>query len=228
MSEFESLIDGGSAQSKARVINSEAPSATPEKKESLGRLEAFSDGIFGVAITLLLIDLKTPPEPTWSSLLGALPDMGLYLLSFLYVGIYWTNHHNFVGASTGLSGMILWANNMLLFMISLMPWSTRWLGESDFEKPVPAAIYGVNLLLAAVAFTLLTELLVRRTTQHTGQPPFPNRKRGFLSGVVSCLMYSTGIGISFWQPLGAVAIYLAVALYWMIPVIFNLRWLAGQ
>src|SRR5882757_8669107 len=123
------------------------------------RLEAFSDGVITIIITIMVLELKPPHEPTWSEVCNLWPILLSYLLSFVYVGIYWNNHHHLWHAAEKVNGGILWANLHLLFWLSLVPFATDWMGETRFQ-PVPVAVYGVLLLMAALAFTILVQMMI--------------------------------------------------------------------
>ena len=123
------------------------------------RLEAFTDGVIAVIITIMVLELKPPHEATWHALFSNWPIMLSYVLSFIYVGIYWNNHHHLLHAAERVNGAVLWANMHLLFWLSLIPFATGWMGQNHFA-PLPTAIYGVDLLLAAVAYTILQNAIV--------------------------------------------------------------------
>ena len=124
------------------------------------RLEAFSDGVLAIIITIMVLELRVPEEPTWHGIAGVLPTLLSYLLSFVYVGIYWNNHHHLIQLADRVNGTILWANLHLLFWLSLFPFTTRWMDESGFVE-VPVLVYGINLLCAAIAFYILEQTLIR-------------------------------------------------------------------
>lgn len=125
------------------------------------RLEAFSDGVLAIVITIMVLELRVPHEPTWQGLAAVLPTFLSYLLSFVYVGIYWNNHHHMIHLADRVNGGILWANLHLLFWLSLFPFSTRWMDESGFLQ-VPVLVYGINLLCAAIAYFILQQALIRQ------------------------------------------------------------------
>src|SRR5215212_6711226 len=178
-----------------------------------GRMEAFSDGVLAIVITVMVLELPTPHGTTWSALHDALPVLLSYVLSFVYVGIYWSNHHHMLQATDRVTGLILWANLHLLFWLSLIPFTTAWMGENHFAA-TPAAAYGVVLLAAAVAYYGLQMTIIRdqgptsRLARAVGQ----DRK-----GKLSPLLYLAAIGLSFVNRWFAVAIYVAAALLWLIP-----------
>jgi uncharacterized membrane protein len=124
------------------------------------RIEAFSDGVIAVIITIIVLEMKVPHGPEFASLLPLVPVFLTYVLSFVYVGIYWNNHHHMFKLTTSVNGAVLWANLHLLFWLSLLPFSTAWMGENHFER-WPTVLYGVNLLFCAVAYTVLQTCLIR-------------------------------------------------------------------
>lgn len=185
---------------------------------SKARLEAFSDGVFGVAATLMVIDIKADGSE-WQDLRDVIPKIGLYFLSFTYIGIYWTNHHTLLHASVGVTGLALWANLLLLFCLTMLPFTTAWMGES-FDH-VPVAVYGMSLLLSAIAWTLLNQVLIAVNKAETGH--VPPEMNAVVKGGISAVLYSLGIGLSFWKTWAGIAIYMAVAVIWVVPVLFNLH-----
>ncbi len=177
------------------------------------RLEAFSDGVLAIIITIMVLELRTPAEGTWSALAAVLPTFLSYLLSFVYVGIYWSNHHHLMHLVDRVDGAVLWANLHLLFWLSLIPFTTRWINESEFAQ-VPVVVYGVNLMLAAVAYAILQWRLVRvQGTDGSLRAALGQDWKGKLSP----LIYLVGIGLTFVQPLLGVAVYTVVALLWLVP-----------
>jgi len=177
------------------------------------RLEAFSDGVLAILITIMVLELKAPHEGT----LAALREVGMpfcaYLLSFLYLGIYWNNHHHMFHATKVVSGSILWANLHLLFWLSLIPFVTDWMGESHLSA-LPTAAYGTVLLLAAVAYWILQQ----RILCQEGEGSLLARAVGRdLKGKLSPVGYALGIAAAFWHAWISAALYLAVALIWLIP-----------
>lgn len=178
------------------------------------RLEAFSDGVLAIIITIMVLELKVPHGSEWSALAPLLPVFLSYVLSFIYLGIYWNNHHHLVKACRGVNGAILWANLHLLFWLSLFPFVTGWMGENHFTEG-PSALYGAVLLLAAIAYYLLQRLIV---AQQGGCESKLARALGTdWKGKLSPLFYAIGIGVSFIRPLLAGCIYVFVALMWLVP-----------
>lgn len=178
-----------------------------------GRLEAFSDGVFAVIITIMVLEMKVPRGTDLLSLRTVTPVFLSYVLSFLYIGIYWTNHHHLLHASQRVTGGILWANLHLLFWLSLTPFATAWMGENHFAA-LPVAVYGGVLLMAGVAYYILTKRLVA----HHGKDSLLAVSVGKdKKGVASLVVYLAAVPISFWKPLLACALYALVAIMWLLP-----------
>jgi uncharacterized membrane protein len=177
------------------------------------RLEAFSDGVLAIIITIMVLELRVPHEPTWHGLAEVLPTFFSYLLSFVYVGIYWNNHHHMIHLAEGVNGAILWANLHLLFWLSLVPFTTRWMDESGFVQ-VPVLAYGINLLCAAIAYVILERALIR---QQGREGALARALGNDWKGKASPLIYLTGLALSIVQPLLGVAAYTVVALIWLVP-----------
>lgn len=178
-----------------------------------GRLEAFSDGVIAVIITIMVLEMKAPHGDSFDALLQIVPAFLNYLLSFIYVGIYWNNHHHLLQATRKVSGAVLWANLHLLFWLSLFPFATAWMGENHFASN-PTAVYGVVLLMAAIAYVLLQRVIVHAD----GPDSLLNQALGSdWKGKASPLFYATAIAASFWWPPLAQAIYVLVALLWLVP-----------
>ena len=177
------------------------------------RLEAFSDGVIAIIITIMVLELKAPHDPEITALVQLWPVFLSYVLSFVYIGIYWNNHHHMLHASKHVSGGVLWANLHLLFWLSLVPFVTAWMGENHFAAG-PVAIYGVVLLMAAVAYTILQSALVAVN----GKDSTLARAFGSdVKGRASLLLYITGVAVAYWQPLFAGLLYVVVALIWLVP-----------
>jgi uncharacterized membrane protein len=177
------------------------------------RVEAFSDGVIAILITIMVLELKVPHGEDWASIRQPLFTVLLYVLSFVYLGIYWSNHHHMFHATQHVGGGVLWANLHLMFWLSLVPFVTTWMGEHHFAA-LPTAIYGVVLLLAAVAYTILQTAIIAHEgrSSRLAQAVGSDRK-----GKVSMLLYLIGIGVAFVSPLIADAIYVTVALIWLVP-----------
>jgi uncharacterized membrane protein len=191
---------------------------------STGRMEAFSDGVIAILITIMVLELRTPHGTTWGALHGALPVLLSYVLSFVYLGIYWNNHHHMLQATSRVNGLILWANMHLLFWLSLVPFTTAWMGENHFAA-VPTAAYGIVLLAAAVAYYALQTTIVRDQGQGSLLAEAVGRDA---KGKLSPFLYVSGIGLSFLDARLGVAVYAGVALVWLIPDRRLERTLAGR
>jgi uncharacterized membrane protein len=178
-----------------------------------GRLEAFSDGVFAVIITIMVLNMKVPSDTTFTALQSVLPVFLSYVLSFVYVGIYWNNHHHLLHASQKVSGGILWANLHLLFWLSLAPFATAWLGENP-HAAAPVALYGVVLLFASIAYFILTKSLVRHHGKDSAVAVSVGRDR---KGIASVTVYAVAILLSFVQPWIACSCYVLVAVMWLLP-----------
>ena len=178
-----------------------------------GRLEAFSDGVIAILITIMVLELKVPHGTDLEALRPLLPIFLSYVLSFIYLGIYWNNHHHMLHTTQQINGRILWANLHLLFWLSLVPFTTGWMGENHFA-PLPTAVYGVVLLLAAVAYTILQNLII----SHQGRGSKLAYAVGKdVKGKVSMLLYAVAIPSAFFDVWIAYAIYMLVALIWLTP-----------
>jgi len=177
------------------------------------RLEAFSDGVIAVIITVLVLELKVPHSDRIEALLPIVPTFLSYVLSFVYVGIYWNNHHHMLQASARISGRVLWANLLLLFWLSLFPFTTAWMGENHFSA-LPTALYGSVLLMAALSYWLLQHTII-----------FAEGPSSFLKGALgadwkgkaSPFLYAVAIAAAFLEPRISQAIYVGVALMWLVP-----------
>jgi uncharacterized membrane protein len=176
-------------------------------------MEAFSDGVIAILITIMVLELHIPHGTSWSALRDDLPALLTYVLSFVYLGIYWNNHHHMLSVVDRVSGSILWANLHLLFWLSLIPVTTGWMGENHFAS-IPVAAYGIVLLAAATAFYVLQTVIIR----HQGPGSTLAAAVGIdVKGKLSPLLYSAGIALAFVERWLAVAMYVAVALMWFIP-----------
>jgi uncharacterized membrane protein len=180
---------------------------------SRSRLEAFSDGVIAVLITILVLELKVPHGVDAAALAPMLPVFLSYVLSFVFLGIYWNNHHHMLHMADRINGKILWANLHLLFWLSLTPFVTAWMGENGAAS-LPVAVYGAVLLLAAVAYTILQNTII------TSQGPDSKLKaavRGDRKGKISLLAYVAAIPLAFFDRRISIALYVAVALMWLVP-----------
>jgi uncharacterized membrane protein len=180
---------------------------------SKGRLEAFSDGVIAILITIMVLELHTPRGTTWSALRDDVPVLLAYVLSFVNLGIYWNNHHHMLAAVHRVNGVALWANLHLLFWLSLVPFATAWMSENEFP-PVPTAVYGIVLFAAAVAYYTLQGRLRRAEGDDSLLAAAIGRDA---KGKASPLLYCLGIGLSFVKPWFGLAVYVVVALMWLVP-----------
>ncbi len=177
------------------------------------RLEAFSDGVIAIIITIMVLELKVPRGERLEALAPLIPVFLSYVLSFVYVGIYWNNHHHMLQTSHQVTGPMLWANLHLLFWLSLFPFATGWMGENHFAS-APSAFYGAVLLMAAVAYWILQQLII------AAQGPDSLLKKAVGSdwkGKVSPLIYLVAIPTAFWAPWVSEGLYVLVALVWLVP-----------
>jgi uncharacterized membrane protein len=181
---------------------------------SKGRLEAFSDGVIAIIITIMVLELKVPEGHDYASLKPLAPVFASYVLSFVYVGIYWNNHHHMLHAVRSINGSILWANMHLLFWLSVIPFVTNWMGESHFHEVWPIVLYGFVLLMNAIAYTILAVLLVK----HEGEQSLLAAALGSdWKGKISLVCYFAGIGLAWVNPNLSLALYVLIACVWFIP-----------
>jgi uncharacterized membrane protein len=177
------------------------------------RLEAFSDGVIAIIITIMVLELRAPHEVTLEALKPLVPVLLSYVLSFVYLGIYWNNHHHMLHVTKSVNGGILWANLHLLFWLSLLPFATAWMGENHFAR-VPTAVYGAVLLMAAIAYFILAHAIIRKE----GQDSILGRAFGSdWKGKLSPLLYLIAIGLAFVHEWLAQAVYTTVAIMWLVP-----------
>ena len=177
------------------------------------RLEAFSDGVLAIIITIMVLELHIPRGQDLSALRPLLPTFFCYVLSFVYVGIYWNNHHHMLHATKHVSGGVLWANLHLLFWLSLLPFVTGWMGENDFG-PIPTALYGIVLMMAGVAYWILAHCIIANEGEESVLAKAIGRDR---KGVLSVVLYALAIPMAFHIRWAAQSIYVLVALIWLIP-----------
>lgn len=177
------------------------------------RLAAFSDGVIAIIITIMVLELKVPEGEDWAALAQLGPVFAAYVLSFVYLAIYWNNHHHLLHTVAHVDGLILWANSHLLFWLSLVPASTWWLGQ-HFLAPLPTAVYGVTLLMPAIAYYLLQKAIMHRHGPHS---VLANALGGDFKGKVSIALYAAGIATAFLVPWISIALYVFVAVMWFIP-----------
>jgi len=178
-----------------------------------GRLEAFSDGVLAVIITIMVLELKVPEESNWESLKPLIPKFLAYIFSFIYIGIYWNNHHHLFQTVKKVNGSILWANLHLLFWLSLMPAATEWIGETHFAKN-PVSVYGIGLIMCAVAYTILENLIIKNEGEDSTLKAAIHSK---FKEYISIVFYILGFATSFFYPYIAIGFYYIVALIWLIP-----------
>ena len=177
------------------------------------RMEAFSDGVIAILITIMVLELKIPHESNLEALRPLIPTLLCYALSFLFLGIYWNNHHHLLQATDRVDGRVLWANMHLLFWLSLIPFVTGWMGENHFAA-LPTAMYGVVLLLSAIAYFILTRTLIRL---HGEDSVIAKALGRDVKGKISPVLYLLAIPLSFVKPWIGCALYVIVALIWLIP-----------
>jgi uncharacterized membrane protein len=177
------------------------------------RLEAFSDGVIAILITIMVLEFKVPRGTDWSELLPLVPTALSYALSFIMLGIYWNNHHHMLHSVSSVNGAVLWANLHLLFWLSLVPFVTAWVGEHEFAQ-VPVMAQGVVMELAGVAYFILTRALLA----HQGRDSKFARALGRdAKGVASMVLYPLGIALTFWHPWFGFGAYVVVAMIWLVP-----------
>ncbi|MCC7189817.1 MAG: DUF1211 domain-containing protein [Anaerolineales bacterium] len=177
------------------------------------RLEAFSDGVLAIIITIMVLELKVPHEPTFAALSELAPIFLSYVLSFVYVGIYWNNHHHLWQAGKQVNGRILWANLHLLFWLSLLPFATAWSGETSFAE-LPMATYGFVLWMAAFAYYILVQAMI---AHHGKDSPIATAIGTDFKGKVSLVGYTIAIAVAFFYPMISLVLYILVASHWFIP-----------
>ena len=178
-----------------------------------GRLEAFSDGVLAIIITIMVLDLKVPKGITFDVLAPLAPVFVSYVLSYIYIGIYWNNHHHLLHATQRVTGRILWANLHLLFWLSLFPFVTAWMGQNDFA-PLPVALYGAVFLMAALAYWVLQRSIMKSQGRDSLLAVAIGRD---IKGKLSPAIYAIAIPLAFWSPWLAGTLYALVALMWLVP-----------
>jgi len=177
------------------------------------RLEAFSDGVIAILITIMILELKTPGGSDWTALADLGPKLRAYVLSFVFIGIYWTNHHHMIHMTDRVNGAILWMNLHLLFWLSLIPFGTAWVGDTGVA-PVPTAIYGSILMLSGVAYYILETTIIRSQGPHSRLKAAVGSD---VKGIASVAMYAAAIALAFVNPWISESIYFGVALVWLVP-----------
>lgn len=178
-----------------------------------GRLEAFSDGVLAIILTIMVLELKVPHGGTLEALRPMVPVMCSYILSFIFIGIYWSNHHHMFHSVQHVDGRTLWANLHLLFWLSLIPATTAWMGGHP-EEPWPVALYGINLIACAIAYFILTRVLL---TVHGSNVEFQKALGGDFKGKISVAIYAAAIPLAFWDRRISYALYILVAIMWLVP-----------
>lgn len=178
-----------------------------------GRMEAFSDGIIAIIITIMVLEMKVPHGDSLAALKPVLPIFICYVLSFINVGIYWNNHHHMLQAANKVNGSVLWTNIHLLFWLSLIPFVTGWMGENNFTT-IPVALYGAVLMMAGVAYYFLAHCL---TDLHGKNSSFTKALGNDKKGKISVLIYAVGIALCFVHPLIGFSLYVLVAIMWFVP-----------
>jgi uncharacterized membrane protein len=178
-----------------------------------GRLEAFSDAVIAIVMTIMVLELVPPHTPTLEALAELWPIFLSYVLSFAYLAIYWNNHHHLLQAAKTVSGRVLWANMLLLFWLSLIPFATAWMGENDFAS-LPVALYGVVLILAAISYYFLVRTLIAAPGQ---APTIADVMANDRKGKASPYLYALAIALAWIVPAVSVALYMLVAAIWIVP-----------
>ena len=180
---------------------------------SKGRMEAFSDGVVAILITIMVLQLEAPREPSWAALRPLIPTFLSYVLSFIFLGIYWSNHHHMLQAIAHVDGRVLWANLHLLFWLSLVPFGTAWMGQTEFAS-WPVAVYGGILLFAAIAYYILSRSLI---LLHGPESVLAKAVGRDFKGRVSVVFYLTAIPLAFVSSWLACGVYVGVAIMWLVP-----------
>ena len=178
-----------------------------------GRLEAFSDGVIAIIITIMILELKIPEEGEFAALVPLIPKFLSYVFSFVFIGIYWNNHHHVLQAVKQVNGAILWANLNLLFWLSMVPFVTGWMGENNFST-IPVAVYGVVLLLSGLSFFILVRALI---AHHGADSVIAHVLGEDKKGMFASLIYAAAIPLAFVSAWIAVAMYVAVAIMYLVP-----------
>lgn len=177
------------------------------------RLEAFSDGVLAIIITIMVLEIKAPHGGEFSDLLPLIPVVLSYILSFIYIGIYWNNHHHLFKLADRINGRVMWANMHVLFWLSLIPFVTSWLGENHFAS-APIAVYGVALIMPAFAWWIMVRVLL---SVHSKESRLRQALQTTFKEKISLVLYAVGIALSFVAPWGSALMYFAVSLLWLIP-----------
>jgi uncharacterized membrane protein len=178
-----------------------------------GRLEAFSDGVIAIIITIMVLELRPPDEATLDALLKMAPALTSYVLSFVFLGIYWNNHHHLLQAVTQVDGKVLWANLHLLFWLSLIPFTTAWMGKTDFAA-WPVGVYGIVMLLSGIAYYILSRVLI---ALHGERSVLADAVGRDFKGIASILLYVAAVPSAFLHPWISLGLYVIVAVMWLAP-----------
>lgn len=189
------------------------PSPLEPERTDTGRLEAFSDGVMAVIITITALSLRSPSGGNFSALSHRLPELLVYILSFAFIGIYWNNHHHLLRATQHVSGAVMWANLHLLFWLSLIPVITEWVGTT-YRQEWPAATYGIVAFGAAIAFSILVTMIVRTDGRNSS---VARAVGSDVKGKMSLVLYAAGIAFAFVSPWISYALYAAVSIIWFVP-----------
>jgi uncharacterized membrane protein len=177
------------------------------------RLAAFSDGVIAIIITIMVLELHVPHGTDWEALVGVAPSFLTYVLSFVYVAIYWNNHHHLLHTVGRVDGLILWANSHLLFWLSIIPAATAWMGQ-NLSAPLPAAVYGAALLMPAIAYYILQKTIIRQQGSHS---VLAKALGSDVKGKLSPVLYVAGIALAFVSTWLSIALYALVAVMWLVP-----------
>ena len=177
------------------------------------RLAAFSDGVIAIIITIMVLELRLPHGASWGVLASVAPNFVSYVLSFVYLAIYWNNHHHLIHTVARVDGLILWANSHLLFWLSIVPAATAWLGD-NFPAPIPTALYGATLLMPAIAYFLLQQAIIRKQGRHS---VLAHALGSDIKGKISPFVYLAGTALAFVQPWASMTLYALVAIMWLVP-----------
>jgi uncharacterized membrane protein len=198
-----------------RALRRDAHAEQQRRNGEMGkeRLAAFSDGVIAILITIMVLELRIPHGADWPALASVVPSLLTYAMSFVYLAIYWNNHHHLLYTVARVDGLILWANSHLLFWLSLVPAATAWMGE-NLATPLPTAVYGAVLLMPSIAYYLLQAAIVHRHGRNSVLAEALGRD---IKGKLSVLLYGAGVALAFVQAWASIAIYILVALMWLIP-----------
>lgn len=178
------------------------------------RLEAFSDGVIAIIITIMVLELKVPHEATWTALANLWPVFLSYILSFIFVAIYWANHHHLMHTVHHVNSAIMWSNNALLFTLSLIPFSTGWMGENHFEN-IPVALYSINLFICAISYYILQQTIMKHYKHSTALTEALKKQEK--KGMLSLLCYLISVPLAFYLPILAACCFTFVSILWILP-----------